>query len=1462
MNPWADLSGELDARYSLDELNNLYFELDVDPANLPGETKRTKLNALIRRLDRRREMHKLVHIGRANRPDIPWDDLIRAGLAQRYQQAAAAFQAARWQEVVSLCTEIEGLSPGYRDARELCARARSASAVETIRPEPSPAARLSVPGWAWAAGILVVLALLVAILTLQGDGQPALPPTASPAPTLTIASHHDGQMVERTAVITGTYAGLGPGWQLWSIVKPFDSDYWAGEHVALDQPQGAWSFTARFGYPDTRDVGNSFQFLVLAVAQDSDAEKYLTSTQGRAFQELPGEQVHVFTPGVTLIRTSPAGHWLADFWPDGDRTADPASTQTISSTYLFREWWEPPHAALPEDDWTARFMRRIDLPQAGEVCFQRVYRGEMDVWVDEQKLDFPAAPDGWQSVTRVCPALAAGQHELRVDYTYADGAPGIVELWYEGPGLQPPVGSLAGPWQATFYPTPALEGMPLWSTSAAGPFLDVDMHVPQAPVVNFGAVFTGTLALTQTGTYRFHLDVDDGARLFIDGTQVLDEYHFGPATYTVEKQLAAGDHVLRLEFYEYYWAQYATLTWEKIPARVAPVQRILFVSDRDGDADVYAMDANGANPVRLTHNEYPDRDPAWSPDGRRIVFAADPERDGLLELYTMDAGGGDVTPLGVSGYQPRWSPDGSRIAFVSEQAGQPSIHVMDVTGADGANPVQLTPADSNAYFPDWSPDGAQLVFESDRDGNYEIYRMRSDGSGLENLSQNPGAWDGTPTWSPDGARIAFASVHDDDSELYVMDADGDNPHRLTDNEADDRVPDWSPDGRFLVYEVYAPEDGVTQLFLGDARGTAPPTPLTDHWADHERPQWSPPGYGYTFESFTDSNDVNSNALAVAGDYVWTGGSGGVVRWNREHPDQHQLLASEDGVAENKVRTILADGASTLWIGTGAWTFDGSGVSRYTLGGGREGWRTYTAADGLGENVIFHLYQDSQGRIWAGTPGAGVRVWDGERWQGLEGLQEGWVLYVFESSEGIFWFGRSGGGVMRYDPAAAGDAAWQQFDLVDLLETQNAGYNFASGIVEDADGGLWITTNGGVVHYDGQTWRRVKGFVDTWTSSGVRDTDGALWFSIGQVVRLDPDGQQRSYTAGDGLAGDVSALFLDDAGVLWAAGDGLNRYDRERDRWEGYRVPATLADNHVSAILPDAGGTLWFGHGVFQAATPEGAGVTRHTPGSAGAWQRYDTDDGLGQNAVRVMSQDREGIIWFGFGRAGGGVCRYDPHQAQWLPCYPADPSGLVSDQVGAILETRDGALWFGTAGGLSRFDGERWETFTQASALLTDSVRCLAEDAEGALWVTTNQGANRFFYETGEWTAFNTHNSDLIADDVLAVAPDGSGGLWFGTREGLSHYDVRAKKWQSLEETPELAGWIDHCAPVLHVDRYGTLWVGTDEGLYRSTPGGGWLRLTTANGLASNRVLAIAKDAEGTLWIGTPNGVSRLHIGD
>ena len=262
---------------------------------------------------------------------------------------------------------------------------------------------------------------------------------------------------------------------------------------------------------------------------------------------------------------------------------------------------------------------------------------------------------------------------------------------------------------------------------------------------------------------------------------------------------------------------------------VAAPGRLAFDSDRDGDREIYVMQADGSGVTRLTDNDASDFSAAWSPDGRRLAFMSN--RDGDYEIYVMQADGSDVTRLtdtdARGGGRPAWSPDGRRLAFTSYD-GDFEIYVMN---ADGSGVTRLTDNDARDSGAAWSPDGRRLAFDSDRDGDVEIYVMNADGSGVTRLTDND-ARDSGPSWSPDGRRLAFASDRDGDREIYVMQADGSGVTRLTDNDADDGVPAWSPDGQRLafmsdrdgdleIYVMQADGSGVTRLTDNDARDWAP-----------------------------------------------------------------------------------------------------------------------------------------------------------------------------------------------------------------------------------------------------------------------------------------------------------------------------------------------------------------------------------------------------------------------------------------------------------------------------------------------------------------------------------------------------------------------------------------------------------------------------------------------------------------
>ncbi len=272
------------------------------------------------------------------------------------------------------------------------------------------------------------------------------------------------------------------------------------------------------------------------------------------------------------------------------------------------------------------------------------------------------------------------------------------------------------------------------------------------------------------------------------------------------------------------------LTITAVLSGTTPEGKIAFVSNRDGDREIYVMDPDGLNQINLTNNPDWDEQPAWSPNGRRIAFMSN--RGGNSEIYVMDASGRNqinLTNNSSEDYEPAWSPDGGKIAFVSNRDGDREIYVME---ANGGNQINLTNNPNNDWDPAWSPDGGKIAFVSNRDTDWEIYVMETNGRNQINLTNNSNT-DSQPSWAPDGSKLALN--RDASGLIYVIDADGASPIRLTDNPRGDYAPAWSPDGRKIVF--MSNRDGNSEIYVMDANG-GNQINLTNNPSEDYEPAWS------------------------------------------------------------------------------------------------------------------------------------------------------------------------------------------------------------------------------------------------------------------------------------------------------------------------------------------------------------------------------------------------------------------------------------------------------------------------------------------------------------------------------------------------------------------------------------------------------------------------------------------------
>jgi dipeptidyl aminopeptidase/acylaminoacyl peptidase len=348
--------------------------------------------------------------------------------------------------------------------------------------------------------------------------------------------------------------------------------------------------------------------------------------------------------------------------------------------------------------------------------------------------------------------------------------------------------------------------------------------------------------------------------------------------------------------------------------------KLAFMSVRDGDAEIYAANADGSNVVQLTTNPAGDSDPAWSPDGRKLVF--DSTRDGDYEIYSMSADGSGQTDVSndhaSSDYDPAWSPDAAQIVFVGERNNSADVYVMNW---DGTGRINLTNTPTvNEGSPSWSPDGSKIAFSSSASGQGDIYSMNPDGTDVTNLSDLPGD-DRNPTWSPDGANIAFESFNTGFQEIWKMNADGTSRRRVTDNQSQSVAPAWSPDAANakIAFTQHCVGTGCNaEIYVMNVDGSSPVNvtnnPAVDGAADwqpvlsgYARPRGASPLYVSlvpAFQPCSTPNRVHAPPLAFGSCASPAQTSGSLTVGT---PDSNGVTANSTGSA--RFTTIVGDPAT-------------------------------------------------------------------------------------------------------------------------------------------------------------------------------------------------------------------------------------------------------------------------------------------------------------------------------------------------------------------------------------------------------------------------------------------------------------------------------------------------------------------------------------------------------------------------
>ncbi|WP_177188020.1 DUF5050 domain-containing protein [Methanolobus profundi] len=254
--------------------------------------------------------------------------------------------------------------------------------------------------------------------------------------------------------------------------------------------------------------------------------------------------------------------------------------------------------------------------------------------------------------------------------------------------------------------------------------------------------------------------------------------------------------------------------------------------------------------VKLTNTTNANH-PAWSPDGSKIVYAAD------QAIWIMNSDGSDQKKLydGMAWEgEPEFNDDGTMIYFATESkkafsARYISIHVMNADGSEGMKLTET--ADSRA--PSLSPDGSRLVYTSRASGNYDIWTMSPNGSDRVRLTDASGD-ESSPSWSPDGKTIVYSTSGD----IFTIGVDAVRPVQLTSDMYDNVEPSYSPDGELIVYASNV--GGDYDLWVLNSDGSSHMKLTSDRSAERA-PAWSPDGSKIAYVSNRDG-EFNIWAMAV------------------------------------------------------------------------------------------------------------------------------------------------------------------------------------------------------------------------------------------------------------------------------------------------------------------------------------------------------------------------------------------------------------------------------------------------------------------------------------------------------------------------------------------------------------------------------------------------------------------------
>ena len=606
----------------------------------------------------------------------------------------------------------------------------------------------------------------------------------------------------------------------------------------------------------------------------------------------------------------------------------------------------------------------------------------------------------------------------------------------------------------------------------------------------------------------------------------------------------------------------------------------------------------------------------------------------------------------------------------------------------------------------------------------------------------------------------------------------------------------------------------------------------------------------------------------------------------------EKISVGQGLPDTTVYSLAKDDYGFLWLGTptGLARYDGYQFRVFSKANGStepvfmpkevldDSAKGPIALDQLATTSAANIFIDSKQRIWVGTWGEGVLIYDNNMQllghhvfddQNPHSIGNNKVQTIFEDADGDIWIGTNGGGLGLYREQSEDFLNLQH----DIGNTKSISHNRVWGVTQTDDGILWIATSDGLNRLDKSNLNEFRRFRhNPFDKRTVNHVLVRVVHAVGQQLWIGTemgfgyfDTERMEFNEIPLFDGKSSAaitnIMSDSQGGIWVGTQkGLFRYEYENQRL------TPLADkqnvrlfphNDIRDLLLDEAGILWV------ATRYSGVLKINLTSNNFSFYQNY-TGNGRNDNAINkvyALHADKANNMWIGM---DDGLLRMD---LETRKITRFNPGAFFSDMtINAITETDDGTIWIGGPSGLASLNVDRAQFVDQMVLLANLSIKkvlSLLYDSKGNLWIGTSTEGLLRYDKQGKLTWFKYDESDdksISGNSILTIFEDDLNRIWVGTSgNGASRYDAAHQNFVRYSANSRDVDSLNiNVVETIYQTRDSVMWFGTPKFLSALDDSSGkFQHYSELDGLASSNIKGLLEDKRGDLWISTVKGLTQ-----